>query len=185
MRCVVHFNSAWARLPCFFSKGPLKREFLYICMITFPESVIPEIQNLWGSSFLSKCSKFDLYLKNSVKNSQKVLCFWDNCIWIGIVKLSLLKTRFFSSDASVLTSSPKIWHCKNRDFFQLSWLGSDRLIWSKCCHTDLNIGSAPLPCWLSKDPLKREFLDIYRTTFSESVISEIQNLLLSSFFRNI
>ena len=183
--CDADFDSGSARLPCFFSKGPLKREILYIYMITFSESVIPEIQNLWGSSFLSKCSKFDLYLKNAVKNWQKVLCFWDNCIWIGIVKLSLLKTGFFSSDASVLTSSPKIWHCKNRDFFQLNWLGSDRLIWSKCCHTDLNIGSAPLPCWLSKGPLKQEFLDIYRTTFSEYVISELQNLLLPSFFRNI
>ena len=31
-------------------------------------------------------------------------------------------------------------------------------------------------------PLKRDFLDIYLTTFSESVISEIKNLWGSSFF---
>ena len=160
MRCVVHFNSAWARLPCFFSKGPLKREFLYICMITFSESVIPEIQNLWGSSFLSKCSKFDVYLKNAVKNWQKVLCFWDNCIWIGIVKLSLLKTGFFSSDASVLTTSPKIWYVKNRDFFQINCLGSDQWIWWTCCDEYFDSGSPRLPCFFSKGPLKREFFYI-------------------------
>ena len=39
-----------------------------------------------------------------------------------------------------------------------------------------------LPCCLSKGPLIWEFLDIYQTTFSESVISEIQSLRASSFF---
>ena len=33
------------------------------------------------------------------------------------VKLSLLGTGYFSSAADVLTSSPKIWHVNNRDFF--------------------------------------------------------------------
>ena len=32
-------------------------------------------------------------------------------------------------------------------------------------------------------PLKRDFLDIYITTFSESVVSEIQNLSGPSFFK--
>ena len=123
------FDSGSARLSCFFSKGPLKWEFLYIYMITIWEYVIPEIQNLWGSYFSSKCSKFDIYLKNAVKNWQNVLCFWNSCIWIGIVKFSLLKTGLFSLNTTVLTRSPKIWHCKNRDFFHLNWLGSDRLIW--------------------------------------------------------
>ena len=35
----------------------------------------------------------------------------------------------------------------------------------------------------SKVPLKRHFLDIYLTTFSESVISKIQNLWGSDFFK--
>ena len=85
-----------------------------------------EIQDLWASSFWSKCSKFQLDFKNAAKNSEKVFCFWDNCIWIGIVKLSLLRTGYFSSVANVLTSSPKIWHVNERDIFQLNWLGSDQ-----------------------------------------------------------
>ena len=62
------------------------------------------------------------------KNWEKVFGFWDNCIWIGIVQLSLIRTGFFSSAANVLTSSPKISHVNKGDFFQLSWLGSDRSI---------------------------------------------------------
>ena len=127
--CDADFNSAWARLPCCLSKGPLKRDFLDIYLTTFSESVISKIQNLGGSSFFKKYLKFNLDFKNAAKNSEKVFCFWDNCIWIGIVKLSLLRTGYFSSAANVLTSSPKIWHVNKRDFFQLNFLGSDRWIW--------------------------------------------------------
>ena len=101
---------AWARLPCCLLKGPLKRDFLDIYPTTFSESVISEIQNLWGSFLFSKYLKFDIHFKNAVKNWGNVLFFWDNCIWIGIVQLSLLKTGYFSSSANVLKSSPKIWH---------------------------------------------------------------------------
>ena len=67
--------------------------------------------------------------KNLAKNSENIFCFWDNCIWIGIVKLSLLRTGYFSSAANVLPSSPRMWSLKNRDFFQLNWIGSDQSIW--------------------------------------------------------
>ena len=96
--------------------------------------------------------------------------------------MSLLRTGFFSSTANVLKSSPKILHVKNRDFFQFNWLGSNQSLWSRCCHTDLNGGSARLRCCFSKGPLKRDFLDIYMTIFLEVVISEIQNVRVSSFF---
>ena len=33
-----------------------------------------------------------------------------------------------------------------------------------CCRSALNSVSARLPCYLSKRPLKRDFLDIYLTT---------------------
>ena len=85
--------------------------------------------NLWGYSFLSKCLKFNLYFKNAGKSWEKVFCFWYNCIWIGIVKLSLLRTGYFSLAANGLTSSPKIWHVNKWDFFQLNWLGSDQWVW--------------------------------------------------------
>ena len=77
---------------------------------------------------MSNCSKFHLDFKNAVKNSEKVFCFRDNCIWIGIVKLSLLRTGYFSSAANVLTSSTKILHVNKREFFQLHRLGSDQWI---------------------------------------------------------
>ena len=171
----------WARLPYCLSKDPLKRDFLDIYLATFSESVTSKIQNLWGSSFYSKCLKFNLDFKNAAKNWEKVFCFWDNCIWIGIVKLSLWRTRYFSSAANVLTSSPKIWHVNKRDFFWHNFLASDQWIWQRCCDADFNSAWAHWPYCLSKHPLKQDFLDIYLTTFSESVISEIQNLWGSSF----
>ena len=120
-------------MPCCLYKGPLKRDFLNIYLTRFLESVNLEIQKLWGSFSFSKCLKFKLDLKNASKNWEKVFSFWDNCIWIDIVKLSLLRTGYFSLAANVLTSSTKIWHVNKRDFFQLNWIGSDKWIWSKCC----------------------------------------------------
>ena len=79
--------------------------------------------------FFSKYLKFNLDFKNAARNSEKGFCFWDNCIWIGIVKLSLLKTGYFSSAANVLTTTLKSGHVKNRDFFRLNWLGSDQWLW--------------------------------------------------------
>ena len=56
----------------------------------FSELVLPESHHLWGSSFFGKCLKFNIDFKNARKNWKKVFCFWDNCIWIVCVKLSLL-----------------------------------------------------------------------------------------------
>ena len=65
--------------------------------------------------FFSKCLKFNPDFRNAAKNSEKLFYFWDNCFWIGIVRLSLLRTGYFSSIANVLTSSPKILHVNKRD----------------------------------------------------------------------
>ena len=119
----------WAHLPCCLSKRSLKRGFLVFYLTTFSESVIPEIQNLWGIYFVSKYSKFNLNFKNAAKNWEKVFGFRDNCMWIEIVILSLLRTRYISSVTNVLTSSPKIWHVNKRDVFQLSWLGTNQWLW--------------------------------------------------------
>ena len=146
------------------------------------EPVTAKIKNLWGSSFFSKCLNFDLDFKNARKNSQKVFCFWDNCIWIGIVILSLLRTGYFSLAANVLTSSPKISHVNKRDFFQRNFLCSDWGISARCCDSCFSSAYPRLPCCLSKGPLKRAFLHIYLTTFSESAVSERQKLWGSPFF---
>ena len=97
---------------------PPKRDFLEIYLTAFSKSVIPEIQNLRAPSFFSKYLKLNLDLKNTAKNWEKVFRFWGNCI----VKLSLLRTEYLSSESTLLTSSPKIWHVKKRDFFWLNWL---------------------------------------------------------------
>ena len=78
--------------------------------------------------FFSKCSKFNTDFKISLKNSEKFFSFWDNIIWIGIVKFSLLRTGYFSSVANVLTSSPKFWHVNKRHFFEHNFLASDQWI---------------------------------------------------------
>ena len=141
--------------------GPLTLDFLDIYLTTFSEYVISEIQKLWGSSFFSNCTKLNL----DFKNSEKSFFFWENCISIGIVKLSLLWTGYFSSAANVLTGCPKIFHVNQRNFFQLNWLGSDHWKWQRCCDADLKSTSGSLPCCFSKVPLKRDFSDIYLTTF--------------------
>ena len=163
------------------SKGRLKRYSFDFYLTTFSETVISEIQNLWDSSFFSKNLKFFLDSKNSAKNWKKVSCFWDNCIWIGIVELSLARTGYFSSAANVLTRCPKIWHVNKRNFSHVNWLGLDQWTWKRCCDVDFNSALACLQCHLSNGSLKWGFLDIYQPTFWESVISELQNLWGSSF----
>ena len=142
-----------------------------------------ENTNLWGSFFDSKYLRFNLDFKNGVKNWQKAFCFSDNWIRIGVVKFSLWRTRSFSSAANVLTSSPKILHVNKRHFFQLNWLGGDHWIWKRWYHADMNGAWARLPCSLSNGLLKREFLDIYFHTFSESGTSKIQGMRVNLFFK--
>ena len=115
--------------------------------------------------FFSKGSKFQLDFKKAAKNNGKVFCFWDNCLWIAILKLSLLRTGYFSSAANMLTSSHKILRGNKRDFFQLQWLGSNQLIWQSWCEADLDSPCARLKWCFWKAPLKPNFLGIYLTTF--------------------
>ena len=79
--------------------------------------------------FSSKMFKSESRFQKWSRKLRKMFCFWDNCTWIGIVKMSLLRTGHFSPVAYVLTSSPKISHVNKRDFFQLHLLGSDQSIW--------------------------------------------------------
>ena len=95
---------------------------IYITM--FSESVISKIQKLWGSFFFKRFEILTRFEKCSEK--LRVFCLWDNCIWIGIIKLSLLRTGYLSSAANVLTSSPNVWHVNKGDFFHLHGLSSDQ-----------------------------------------------------------
>ena len=51
-----------------------------------------------------------------------------------------------------------------------------------CCDAEFSSSWARLPSCFYKHPLKRDFLNIYLTTFSKSVILEIQKLWGSSVF---
>ena len=72
--------------------------------------------------FFSKRSKFHIDFNDVAKSLETFFCCWDHCIWIGIVKFSLWRTRYFSWTANVLTSSPKILHINKRDSFTSIYL---------------------------------------------------------------
>ena len=135
--------------------------------------------------FFLKCLKLKIDFRNVGINWGNAFCFWDNCIWIGTFKLSLLRTRYFCTAANVLTSSTKIFHVNKRDFFQHNFLASDQLIWERCCNAGFNSAWVRLPCCLSKGPLKQHFLDVYLTTFTESVISKNKIYEGHFFFQNV
>ena len=83
----------------------------------FLECVIWQINQLWGSSFFCKCSKFHVDFVNARKSSEKGFCFWDNCFWIGCVKYSLLRRECWSSAVNVLTNTYKDLRLTKTDFF--------------------------------------------------------------------
>ena len=128
--CDADFKSAWAGLPCCLPKGFLKREFIGIYLTTFPKSVIWEIEKLWGSSFFSEWSKFNLEFENAAKKNQRK-CFVSQIIASELVslKLSLWRTGYFSSAANVLTRSSKIRYVSKGDFFEHNFVASGKRIW--------------------------------------------------------
>ena len=91
----------------------------------FLECVIWQINQLWRSSFFCKCSKFHVDFENARKSWEKAFCFWDNCFWIGCVKLSLLRRVYWSSAVNVLTNTYKALLLTKTDFFRLNYLQND------------------------------------------------------------
>ena len=111
---VVCWRVFWSGIFQTFIKSPIA------------QTVISDIHRVWGSSFCWKCSKFNADFKNEAKNCEKVFCFCDNSIWIGSVKLPLLRREYLSSAVNVLRNSLKILHSTNLDFFQLNYVQSDQ-----------------------------------------------------------
>ena len=60
------------------------------------------------------------------KKQEKVFCFGDTCIWIGCVKLSLLRREYLPLALSVLGNNFEILHVTNRDFLQVNCIHSDQ-----------------------------------------------------------
>ena len=66
--------------------------------------------------FFLKCSKFTHDSKNAEKNSEKMICFRDNYIWIVFIHLSLLVSERLSTSVNVLRKGVKNFHVSKSDF---------------------------------------------------------------------
>ena len=120
------FNSVSARLPCYLSKSPLKRDFLEIYLTTSFGILKFKNTSAMRVIFFWKCSKLNLNLENPKKNSGKVFLFRDNRLSIGWNKFSLLRTEYLSSPVNGLTNSPKILLITLKSFFCLNCLHIDQ-----------------------------------------------------------
>ena len=119
-------NSVWAPLLCCLWKDLLKGHFLDIYLIIFLR--VPNFRNTSAmrAIFCLKILKLNVNFRNSEKNWEKVFCFWDNSIWIGCVKLSLLRREYLPSALSMLGKSLEILHITNRNFLKVNCLHSDQ-----------------------------------------------------------
>ena len=82
------------------------------------------LHQLWGSSFLLNIENLIEISRMKKKSWGKKFYCWDKCIWIGCLKLPLLRTEYLSSEVNALTASLKIFHITNRDFFHVNCLRS-------------------------------------------------------------
>ena len=60
------------------------------------------------------------------KKVLKNFLFLDNLVWIGCVKLFLLRRERLQSAVNVLTNSPKTLHNTKRDFVHLHFLHNNQ-----------------------------------------------------------
>ena len=54
--------------------------------------------------------------KNAEKKWAKMFSFWDKCVWIVCIELSLLTREYFSSAVNVWTKSFETFHVTKSDF---------------------------------------------------------------------
>ena len=112
-------NQCSGRFPCRLSSGPLKRKLLDIYLSTsfgdgsFGNTEARRVIFVW------KCSKFNADSENAEKNSEKVFCFLDKCIWIVCIQLSLLIREYLSSAVNVLRKRLKNVNLSMCDFSNL------------------------------------------------------------------
>ena len=112
----LRLNQWSARFPCRLSSGALKRELLDIYLSasfgdgSFGNTEARRVIFFW------KCLKFNADSKNAEKNPEKIFCFWDKCIWIVCIQLSLLIREYLSSAVNVLRKGLKNFHVSKSDF---------------------------------------------------------------------
>ena len=107
-------------------KGPLKQDVLENYLTTYFGVCNFENTSAMNVIFFRKCSKFNANFKSAQKSWENVCCFWYKCIWVGWVKLCLLRREYLSSAVNLWTNSLKILLIPKRDFFQLNYLHSDQ-----------------------------------------------------------
>ena len=124
-----NLNSVWRRLPCCLSKGTVKRHFLDSYVIVswrvgnFGNTLATRV------NFYLKMFKIECRCQNCRKKLEKVCQFWDNILWNGYVKFSLLRGEYLSSAANMLTNRHNILHITNSDFFKLNITRGDKQVW--------------------------------------------------------
>ena len=106
--------------------GHLQLDFLAIYLTTsFGVSNFRKIQAI-KVIYFGKSSKFDAYLKNAHKNSEKVFSFCHKCIWIVCIEMSLLRREYLSWAVNVLTKSLQTLNITMSDIFQLNYVHIDQ-----------------------------------------------------------
>ena len=106
-QCLIHVTMLLV-------EGQLKRNFLDVYLTTFFESVISEVDQLWGSSFFREYLKFDPDFKIAEKNGE---CLWFLGKLHLNLKLSLLRRIHLSLAVNMLTNILKTLHITKTDFF--------------------------------------------------------------------
>ena len=109
-----------------------------------------------GHLFFWKCSKFKLHFKNSATNSENSFSLRHNIIWIGYLKLSLLRTEYLSAAVNMLTDILSALYITKQSQLPSKWSKNMiKVLWfrfQKCL--------VSLTCCFPKCPLKRDFLQI-------------------------
>ena len=73
-----------------------------------------------------KYSIFNVDFENTLKNGENVFGFWDNCMWMGCIKLSLFVRAHLSTTVVVLTNSLNLFFITKRDLLQLKCISSEQ-----------------------------------------------------------
>ena len=99
------------------------------------------------------------------KRSQIMFGFCDNCIIKCDYKLSLIRREYLLSELKRSTNIAKMLPITKRDFLIFYCTHRDQWMWQRWWIWALKSVSSHLACCLLKGRLKRDFLDIYPSTF--------------------
>ena len=148
-----------------FWRSSEKGFFRYLSNHGFPSPYFGKYISYEGHLFYENFQNFIYISKIPKKGWENVFPFRDNYISISYVKLCLLRRQYFWSAVNLLKNSLEILPIIKRDFLEINRIQSHQWILQMWCHSEFSTVWYHLPCWLSKGPLKRDFLDIYLTMF--------------------